>query len=191
MPKLNLRILIIIIAVLIVIIPVSLYLLQGKKLPLGNTTLKPYPTNVLTYPNVLLSFSPNAIHTTPNSTITSNLVYDVGKYETSGLIVNLSYDPKKVANVRLVPYSDPTSALSNSLEILPGLTAQDPAKGTVSVTYSLKSGIPQQKGRGIIGKLTATATSTPTVIMINQSSTAATHTQGVALNLGRVNLEIN
>lgn len=187
----NKLVIISIIIFIVVLIPFVLFfmnLLKKPTPPPGTPGTTPLVKNETV--DTLVSFSPAILKAGNGATISADIIFDVGKYSTQGIILNMSYDPKKIKDFKFTPYKDPNSALINSLEVLPGFTAAETLKGTYSITFGLRKNIPEQKGRGIIGKVTATVTSSPAIIFIDPTSSAATKIPGVILNLGRVNLEI-
>lgn len=143
-------------------------------------------------PTMMLSFIPNTISVTPGNSFSANIDFDTYGNPANGVKVVVQYDPGQIQNVRLIPVKDPTSALSYAFNQIAGMVVNDPASGTIKRTYVLSTGIPEQKGHGIIAKFTGKLSSgvKSAVVQITAESTASSKTFSPIV-LGRVNLNIN
>lgn len=137
----------------------------------------------------LLYFTPNTITASFGGKITSEIKVDAGDTPVSYIKVAISYDPKLLSNVTLMPVKDPTSAISNSM--ISEVENTDLAKGTITLTYTLINGAYQQKGQAILAKFSANYVGDgETSVQILPESLVSTKSQEYKITTGRVNLDI-
>lgn len=185
MKKKNQAIILIIICILLILFALSTgwFFMQNS----GNNTTTQPSSSVPESGDVMLSFKPNIIPAKIGQVVTSDIVYNAGTNPTSNLVITVTYDPKLITNVQIVPYKDPTSAVSYSLE--KNMSMSSYQNGTVTLALQLVQGAVAQKGHGIVAKLTATVISNPATISFSPDVSAATPSNP-NLTVGRVNLEI-
>jgi len=100
------------------------------------------------------------------------------------------YNPNEVSQVKLIPFKDPTSSLSYSLQDMPKLSRSDVKRGYASIRLQLSNGATAQKGKGIIAKFEGIVLKTPTTVAFDSESSATSMNSDIDLQPGFVNLNI-
>ncbi len=179
-------------AILFILLTLFFPLNKNTSPKIVSQKMQPTPTPKQERPTMMISFSPNLITIKPQSTFSSNIVFDTYGIPVSKVTVALSYDPLQISNVKIISVNDPSSALSYALNLTAGIKQSNQVQGTISQSYLIPTSIPYPKGKGVIAKVTGKLTpgTTSAIIKIDQTSLASSpQTQNVVL--GKINLEIN
>ncbi len=139
---------------------------------------------------VRLSFSPNTQNAKVGDKTRADIIYDGSTNLTKNIIVSIFYNPNEVSQVKLIPFKDPTSSLSYSLQDMPKLSRSDVKRGYASIRLQLSNGATAQKGKGIIAKFEGIVLKTPTTVAFDSESSATSMNSDIDLQPGFVNLNI-
>lgn len=176
--------------VIIGIIGISVFFFVNQgKITIPGITPSPTPTPEQEEPNMILMFDPNTLTVSENASFSANVLFDTYGNSTDGVTLVISYDPNAISNVKISPVKDATSALSYAL--FPYTSSEDMATGMISQSFGISENLPEQKGSGIIAKVTGRLNSgiESTIIRIDASS-SATSRELERVVLGKVNLDI-
>lgn len=179
------RLIIFLVLILFVLIA-GLLLISGYQR--GNMPKTPSSSQTVNA-EIRLSFIPNTLYAKPDQKVASDIVFNAGDVAVQSVTVSVSYDPTKIKDVKVTPYSDPNSALSYSLVALPVVETSS-SEGLTVITYKLVSQGAPQKGQGIIAKFEGTLISAPTNVNFDQTSSAVSSESNTNLSVGMVNLNI-
>lgn len=154
----------------------------------NNSRNNSVPVVTATTSDVTLSFKPNIVSAQNGKAVGASIFYDAGLNPTTNMTITITYDPKKLKNVAITPYKDPSSALSYSFEKDASLTQENSQNGTATLALKLVPGATAQKGKGIVARVTAIVISSPAAISLSPDSSA--QNASTNLTLGRINLDI-
>lgn len=136
--------------------------------------------------DMMLSFTQASATADPDGKFSSKLSLNTYGNPVAGVTVNLSYNPAQVKNIKLTPYKDPNSALSNALFNSYSIENE----GSIIEVYAIPQDVPEQKGEGDIATLTGTLQSGIQNAQITITSSTAVSRTLTKVILGKVNLEV-
>lgn len=153
---------------------------------------KEYSVN-LTTPEASVYFSPATINATPGQRTTVEIIINTWGREIAGANISLKYNPNILSDVRLEQFRDTTSAVSYAFE--EELDAEhDPVNGIITLPLSMLDATPEQKGEGIVAKLSfipRDAHTNLTQITFDVGTALITRDSGKTIVLQKGSLNIN
>lgn len=123
----------------------------AKKITTMSSSPAPEKTKISSKGFIIIE--PSLLSLPDNSTLTTAYItLDAGDISVSQVEFDVEYETGAIGNFNIKAYSDPTSALSNSLQIV--ANDYDPLRGVSHLKYSLKQGNYEQKGSGKLAVVT-------------------------------------
>lgn len=140
--------------IILMVILLSIFSFISMRQAPGEATTEEERVN-LTTPEASVYFSPSTVNATPGKETTVDIIINTWGKEISGINLSVKYNPNILSDVKLEQFRDTTSAVSYAFEET-FAAENDPNNGVITLPLSMLETTPEQKGEGIVAKLSFT-----------------------------------